>query len=315
MLYILIYIFNILLLLLYSVALATVKTLFFIEKNKERRQLLFFLIIYFISWIFDSIILSMTENLTSFDQYFTSIFGGSPLSKTLVYFINNFCMINILALLLKQKVAKKHYFLLSFITIWMLLTPFFPSTAWIVFLFYLPSQLFLFYLGYVLYRSIQQKLISEPYIKVSKIVAYLYMIFGALIALEDGLVVFFFDKYNLINLVIIYRNYSECVFSVVMAILVIYYAIHFYKTNYESALDLAVDNPPINRFKNFCIEYNLTDREEEILTLLLNKETNQEIADELFLSIGTVKTHIHNIYTKTNVSKRKELFEIYEEYH
>ncbi|EHK9493926.1 response regulator transcription factor [Enterococcus faecalis] len=62
----------------------------------------------------------------------------------------------------------------------------------------------------------------------------------------------------------------------------------------------------------FCDAYQLTQREREVLSLLLECKTNQDIANELFLSIGTVKTHIHNIFVKLEVSKRAEVFVSYQ---
>ena len=48
----------------------------------------------------------------------------------------------------------------------------------------------------------------------------------------------------------------------------------------------------------------LTRRELEITTHLAMGASNQEIADKLFLSEHTVKTHIYNIYRKINVRNR-----------
>ncbi|EMW5507053.1 response regulator transcription factor [Enterococcus faecalis] len=62
----------------------------------------------------------------------------------------------------------------------------------------------------------------------------------------------------------------------------------------------------------FCDVYQLTQREREVLSLLLECKTNQDIANELFLSIGTVKTHIHNIFVKLEVNKRAEVFVSYQ---
>jgi LuxR family maltose regulon positive regulatory protein len=50
----------------------------------------------------------------------------------------------------------------------------------------------------------------------------------------------------------------------------------------------------------------LTTREQEVLDLLAQRLSNQEIADKLFISITTVKSHIQNIYGKLNVNKRRE---------
>lgn len=51
----------------------------------------------------------------------------------------------------------------------------------------------------------------------------------------------------------------------------------------------------------------LTEREGEVLQLILNGKSNREIGEELFISESTVKTHVGNIYSKYDVSKRAEL--------
>jgi NarL family two-component system response regulator LiaR len=48
----------------------------------------------------------------------------------------------------------------------------------------------------------------------------------------------------------------------------------------------------------------LTEREREVLGLLVEGMSNQEIADKLFLGIGTVKFHVRNIYSKLGVDNR-----------
>jgi LuxR family maltose regulon positive regulatory protein len=48
----------------------------------------------------------------------------------------------------------------------------------------------------------------------------------------------------------------------------------------------------------------LTVRELEVLRLLVAGLSNREIATQLVLSLGTVKTHVHNIYGKLEVSNR-----------
>jgi LuxR family maltose regulon positive regulatory protein len=54
---------------------------------------------------------------------------------------------------------------------------------------------------------------------------------------------------------------------------------------------------------------NLTNRELDVLDLLVQRLTNKEIAEKLFLSTTTVKGHLQNIYGKLNVSKRHEAVE------
>lgn len=50
----------------------------------------------------------------------------------------------------------------------------------------------------------------------------------------------------------------------------------------------------------------LTRQEQNILNLLLEDKSNKEIADALFVSLSTVKTHVNNIYRKLNVQNREE---------
>jgi ATP/maltotriose-dependent transcriptional regulator MalT len=50
----------------------------------------------------------------------------------------------------------------------------------------------------------------------------------------------------------------------------------------------------------------LSERELEVLTLLASGRPNREVARDLFVSVGTVKTHTNNIYRKLGVRNRAE---------
>lgn len=54
---------------------------------------------------------------------------------------------------------------------------------------------------------------------------------------------------------------------------------------------------------------NLTKREYEVLELLSLGYSNAKIADQLFLSISTIKTHVSNILFKLDVKSRTEAME------
>ena len=62
----------------------------------------------------------------------------------------------------------------------------------------------------------------------------------------------------------------------------------------ESAADAADD-----------LSENLTDRELSVLRYLPSMMTNEEIADELFVSVNTVKAHLKRIYRKLGVISRR----------
>lgn len=50
----------------------------------------------------------------------------------------------------------------------------------------------------------------------------------------------------------------------------------------------------------------LTEREMEILLLMAQGKSNQEIADELFIALKTVKVHVSNILGKLEVQDRTQ---------
>lgn len=79
----------------------------------------------------------------------------------------------------------------------------------------------------------------------------------------------------------------------------------------------AEDKPELSRAEvlaAYARGHGLTAREEEILGLIVEGKSNQQIANELWLSLGTVKTHAHNIYHKVDVGKRGELIDSFMEY-
>lgn len=52
--------------------------------------------------------------------------------------------------------------------------------------------------------------------------------------------------------------------------------------------------------------HSLSDREVEVLTLLAAGKTNREIANELVLSVSTVKTHVEHVIAKLEVADRTQ---------
>lgn len=60
-------------------------------------------------------------------------------------------------------------------------------------------------------------------------------------------------------------------------------------------------------FEEFSARYELSAREREVLRLLLEEQSNAEIAAELFVSESTVKFHVRNLLKKTDCKNRLEL--------
>jgi DNA-binding NarL/FixJ family response regulator len=55
----------------------------------------------------------------------------------------------------------------------------------------------------------------------------------------------------------------------------------------------------------------LSDREHEIANTLLDGLSYKMIAEKMFISIDTVRSHIRNIYKKLNVTSKSELFNMF----
>lgn len=67
--------------------------------------------------------------------------------------------------------------------------------------------------------------------------------------------------------------------------------------------------------ESFKEKYSISKRELEIASLICDGKTNNEIADELFISISTVKEHNYKIYQKLNIKNRTQLLKLYIEFH
>lgn len=71
----------------------------------------------------------------------------------------------------------------------------------------------------------------------------------------------------------------------------------------------------VARNENFVLDISLVSqlelskRELEILSLLAQGHSNQEIATKLFVSLSTVKTHIQNLFEKLDVKRRIQAVE------
>ncbi|CAM4014013.1 DNA-binding response regulator [Bacillus cereus] len=77
----------------------------------------------------------------------------------------------------------------------------------------------------------------------------------------------------------------------------------------ETVLEPKVTGKMMSRMrqkKEQPLHEELTEREYEILLLIAEGKSNQEVADELFIALKTVKTHVSNILNKLNVSDRTQ---------
>lgn len=69
----------------------------------------------------------------------------------------------------------------------------------------------------------------------------------------------------------------------------------------EAFADVADEAPPVQPIEP------ISEREEEVLLLVARGRTNSEIADELFIGISTVKTHLASLMRKIAARNRVEI--------
>ncbi|MDG0808559.1 response regulator [Cohnella rhizosphaerae] len=79
----------------------------------------------------------------------------------------------------------------------------------------------------------------------------------------------------------------------------------------QSVLESQVASKMMNRFRRPAQteaqpHEELTEREMEVLQLIAQGKSNQEIADELFIGIKTVKYHLTNMFSKLGVEDRTQ---------
>lgn len=329
---ILIFIYNIFLIVLYTV----VVTFCLINYRAKKRPLFVATAVLFLFYIFDNIIIYMTEFLAEFSTLYDFQFMSVPAFKTLIYLVTSFCLVSIQGAVLPDRQKDRDIAGLVFLGLSLLFVPMAGNGALKVWLYYLPAQLFTLYLGTsgLLYLKKCPDSLDQEMASYRKLL-WITAIFSVLILIEDTIVIFSFDIYSDIMVKINNRSLSEDIMSIIYSFFAIGYLVRQLQIPGASRTDGAslpagasqtdgnfpqretsdMEAPEDNTaFLHFVSQYQLTSREQDILKVLLTDKNNQEISDALFISIGTVKTHVHNIFQKVNVTKRSQLLRVYYEY-
>ena len=82
------------------------------------------------------------------------------------------------------------------------------------------------------------------------------------------------------------------------------------QTRTQQPIQFAATVDFAERLKEVAAHYNLTNREQEVTELIYQGKSNKDIAESLFLSESTVKTHIYNIFRKLEAKNRIEVVRI-----
>lgn len=101
--------------------------------------------------------------------------------------------------------------------------------------------------------------------------------------------------------------------AIVFTVLGIWLALKLVKPKVETRIiekEVYIDNPvPATINQNEIANLGISKRELDVLQLMANGLSNEEIAGQLFISLNTVKTHSSNIFLKLDVKRRTQAVE------
>lgn len=240
-----------------------------------------------------------------------------PVLRTLVATASQ-VFIWLIAMDLLDKHSKKLFvipiatFLVSELLI-LVAVPYGPMHQW---LYYTMRQVFLVFVGLYIFWTARKS--TKVELKARVYNQKKHLIIGAILV---GCIVAE-DFYNILvvpmslapswlQLYLSERNFSENIFACYFAILLIIYAYHVLSIRMQEAPEEKnvsdLDRHIEEQMPLYRNAYKLSNRETEVMRLVVLGKSTQEIADELFLAVGTVKTHIHNILVKTEQQNRTTL--------
>lgn len=307
---------------LYNITLTVVLTLaaccVFLLYRHTRRPMLVALCIMFAAYLLDNTIVFCTEIIPEFAAVYDAMFLETPSVKT-VYFVT---LIGSLLFALHCAIpafSLKQLALLIFVyTALLICVPMISQNDWMVFFYYFTTQLLVIGISGWGLVAIRRTESSFDRGMVKRIFLY-FLCMSILVLAEDSFVIFFLDRFSGPRVKINNRNYSENLLYLGLSWPIFRYtASQLKQLSSPAAEPEAAEPAPQDRAKAdynaFCAAHNLTEREQEILIHLLQAKSQQEISDELFIALGTVKTHIHNIYQKTESGNRNQIIAKYQQF-
>lgn len=288
----------------------------------------------FAFYILDVIVILMTEFVPTFTTFYNSTFLSVPAFKTIIYTVTSFCIAFIYNSIFYEEIEFSLYLPVILLTLIWLFIPMFPVDSLRVYIYYEVYQLYTLWIGILAYKNCHtNKVLAENHSLIR--LSLLLIFFSVVIAIEDYIVIFYFDSYVSDTITIQSRCYTEDIFRFILSFYLIYYLsnkifphlqkdvhkdsfiIHNPLETTTSSLETVETNQNESldtKFDAFCKKYDLTTREQEILKLILSYKSAPEIGEILYIAPGTAKTHMHKIYQKIGVAKRNQLISVYNEY-
>lgn len=279
----------------------------------------------FVIYFLDNTIVFMTEAISSFAILYDKLFLSSPVLKAALQICAIFCFLFIHKQILREKLNSVNFTLLFSYAMVLFASNFvsiLPVRAW---LFYAATQFF--NIGLCIYGIVKLRTHPNRYkgalYKFYFKLAVFSIIMNLCIIAEDSYVIFNVDNYDIPD--IFNRNISENLMVISYSFIFFRYAVSILNAHNMSVYDpVPVPAPvipeappppaPPPAIDGFCRLYSLTDREREVMEGLKEGLSINEISEKLYISVGTVKTHIHNLYGKADVNRKSDLLRKFEEF-
>lgn len=286
-------------------------------------------------YLIDTIIINLTEEFPFFLNWYNITLMNSPSIKTVIYMGIGFFTLYAWNVATGSGFSFLQVGLLGILGTALIFIPIFPYSPFKVWLYFLVYQIF--NVGLCIYglwkiKRMSPEALALPYTTL-KWIMLITIIISVVMVGEDSYVIYILDDYTIGRLSVQNRSFTEDILRIIYA--VFYFCLLLkspYKAN-DSAVDdirteesmpvegdakalLSQETSPEDGhiLSGFAQYLNLTEREQELLGLLLDGLSNQQISDTLHISMSTVKTHMHNIFQKAGVTHRYEILRMYEHF-
>lgn len=282
---------------------------------RHKRPLLIALCIMFVVYLADNTIVFCTEIVPEFAGVYNRMFLETPSLKT-IYFVTLLgSLLYALHCVIPDFTLRQMGLLVCIYAALLVCAPMISRDRWMVFVYYLITQIFVIGIsswGLLALRSAQSSFDKG----VLKRIFLYFLCMSFLILVEDFFVIFFLDQLSGPWPKINNRNFFENLMYLGLSLPVFRYTVTQMKQrdplpDSPEIRDNPLSDPQQRDLNDFCLAYKLTEREQEILSLLLQSKSQQAISDELLIAPGTVKTHTHNIYQKTGSANRNQVIAKY----
>lgn len=292
--------------------------------HHHRRPLLVAIFIMFAVYLIDNTIVFCTEIVPEFAEIYDKMFLETPSVKTVYFIVLIGSLLFALHCAIPAFSLRQMGLLTGLYAALLICIPMVSQHDWMVFLYYFITQILT--IGISCWGLAALRTVESSFDRSLLKRFFLYFLcMSILILAEDSFVIFFRDRFYGPRLKINNRNVSENLMYLGLAWPVFRFTANQLKLLLQAApqsqdVPQPQDGQPAPMNQNqldlhtFSCTYNLTDREQEILFHLLQSKSQQEISEELIIALGTVKTHIHNIYQKTDSANRSQIIAKYNQF-